>query len=95
MTRKVSIEGEAIVNVPVKVKFSMLLRADNDASIDKALKLASQQKQYAKADVEMLDVDEILEVGNYDGTDELDAAVQEALEYGQFKVLKSEVTDSR
>lgn len=93
--RKVYIEGEATVNVPVKVKFSMTVRADDDASIDKAVKLASQVKKYAKADVEDLDVDEILEVGGYDGTDELDTAVQEALEFTPFTIHKTEVIDSK
>ena len=93
--RKVYIEGEATVNVPVKVKFSMTVRADEDASIAKALKLASQIKQYAKADVEDLNVDEVLEIGGYDGTDELDAAIQEAFEFSPFTIHKSEVIDSR
>lgn len=95
MSRKVYIEGEATVNVPVKVKFSMTIRADEDASIAKALKLASQAKTYAKADIEDLSVDEILELNGYDGVDELDTAVDDALQYGKFTVLKSEVIDSK
>jgi len=92
--RKVYLEGEATVMLPVRVKFSMIIRADYDASITKAVKLASQGKGYAKADVEDLDVDEILEVGGYDGSD-LDAAVQEALDAGTFMVHKTEVIDSK
>lgn len=93
--RKVYIEGEATVMVPVKIKFSMTVRADADASITKALKLASQVKKYAKADVEDLNVDEVLEIGGYDGTEELDAAVQEAFEFSPFTIQKSEVIDSK
>jgi len=95
--RKVYLEGEATVMLPVRVKFFMTIRADYDANITKAVKRASQGKEYAKADVEDLDVDEILEVGGYDGSDELDAAVQGALDlalifgHGTFMVHKTEV----
>ena len=99
MSRKVYLEGEATVMLPVRVKFSMMLRADNDASINKAVKLASQGKRYAKADVEQLDVDEIIDLNGYgdeeNPADELDAAVQDALEHGTFTVHKTEVIDSR
>lgn len=97
--RKVYIEGEATVMVPVRVKFSMMIRADADASIDKAVKLASKGERYAKADVEMLDVDSIIDINGYgdeeNAADELDAAVQDALENGPFTVHKSEVIDSK
>jgi hypothetical protein len=85
--------------VPVRVKFSMILRADNDASIAKAVKLASQGKRYAKADVEQLDVEEIIDLNGYGDeaypADELDAAVQDALEGGTFTVHKTGVIDSK
>jgi len=97
--RKVYIEGEATVMVPVRVKFSMLIRADHDASINKAVKLASQGKTYGKADVEQIDVDSIIDINGYgdeeNAADELDAAVQDALEQGTFTVHKTEVIDSR
>ena len=93
--RKVYIEGEATVMVPVRVKFSMTVRADADASIAKALKLASRVKTYAKADVEDIAVDEVLGIGNYDGTEELDAAIQEAFEFSPFTIHNSQVIDSK
>lgn len=94
--RKVYIEGEATVMVPVRVKFSMLVRADHDASIDKAVKLASKGERYAKADVEQLDVDGIIDINGYGDGDELDAGVQDALESGRpFTIHSSKVIDSR
>lgn len=95
MSRKVYIEGEATILVPVKVKFSCTVRADEDANIDKALKAASQQKRYSKADVEDLDVDEIIDVNGYEDPDDFEAGVQETLENSAFTIISSKVIDSK
>lgn len=97
--RKVYLDIEATVMVPVRVKFSMIVRADADASIEKCIKLHSNGgKPYAKADVEDVQVDEIVDVNGYESnesSDELEAGVQESLEYGTYKVHKIDVVDSK
>ena len=94
--RKVNIDIVATVMVPVKVKASLLVRADEGINMERALNLfAKGQPTYnARAGGADLEDIELVEITNVKSTDELDERVTEALEQG-FTVINSKVTDSR
>ena len=53
--RKVYIEAEATILLPVRVKMSIILRADEDADVDKELAKAANGKRSSKSDIEKCD----------------------------------------
>ena len=94
--RKVNIEIEATVMVPLTVKASLLVRADEGINMERALNLfAKGQHTYSSrtggADLEDIELIEILNVRDIDYLNE---RVAEILERG-FEVSDSKVTDSR
>lgn len=107
MTRKVSFDVVAEVQVKVRVKIPMTFRcAEGDQhhiSFAHAIKLALKNKQHPSADFEdALSVEEILSVDDQDKADDytdladrLEEAVQEKVSSGQAKYIDATVTDSR
>lgn len=89
MSRKIYYEGEVVVLVPVQVKVSLTVRADEGADLADALK-----RFQGNADLEDVSVESIVNINGYEDTDDLEAAVQESLD-GGFKILKMEVIDSK
>lgn len=92
--RKVFIEVEATVLVPVRVKGTFILLADDDARIGTVLKQLAQGRRPTKADVDDIADVEIINVGDYDA-DELGSAVVDVLHEGRFTIHSSEVLDSK
>lgn len=99
--RKVYIEAEVEVPVVVRVKASLIVRADDGADVDKAVECWAKEKRYSKADVErheseIVAVDGIDHADDYTTTEDwLTEAVEKKLDGGGFKLVKSEVMDSR
>lgn len=99
--RKVYIEAEVEVPVMVRVKASLIVRADEGADVDKAVELWAKGKRYSKADVERHE-SEIVAVDGIDHFDDyttcedwLTEAVEKKLDGGGCKLVKSEVIDSK
>ena len=99
--RKVYIDAEVEVPVTVKVKARLIVRADEDADVDRAVRQWAKGKQYAKADVE-LNGQEIVAVDGIDYWDDyttlgdwLEEAVENRLQAGKARLLDAEVTDSK
>jgi len=107
MTRKVSFDVVAEVQVKVRVKIPMTFRCEEGdqhrISFEKAIKLALKNKQHRSADFEdALSVEEILSVDDQDKADDytyledwLQEAVQEKVTAGQAKYIDATVLDSR
>jgi hypothetical protein len=107
MTRKVSFDVVAEVQVKVRVKIPMTFRcAEGDQhriSFAHAIELALKNKQHPSADFEdALSVEEILSMDDQDKADDytdaagwLEEAVQEKVTAGQAKYIDATVVDSR
>ena len=95
MTRKIYIEAEVEIPIIVRCKAKLMFRADDNANIERALKRAAEGTTYDKADLELAEVEEILEVGHRHEEEDWELALGDVLDHGGFKVLKSEVTDSK
>lgn len=93
--KKVYIEGDALVSVPVKVRFSMLLNADEDCNIEKAVQAFVRGRDYGKADCEELALVHISEVNEGPANVELTDVVDEMIRVGQMKVQDWRVEDSK
>jgi hypothetical protein len=96
--RKVNVEVEGSLLISVKFKADLLIRADQDASIEKAIRTWANGKHYPKADVEDTNLAEVLEVGGKPVEDfDLSSAVAVALQSGMggIKIDDYSVTDSR
>ena len=96
--RKVNIELEGTVLIPVKFRADLLIRADDDASIEKAIRFWANGKQYPKADVEDTSLLDVLEIGGEPVEDfNLGQALSVALVsgLGGIEVKDYLVTDSR
>lgn len=101
MSRKVYIEADVIVNVPVKVRIHRIVRADEDANLHSALKADLRKKTYSKADVEAdpSEESEIIEVNGSeppsddytDPSDCLPDVVNELIEAGKARLIAGSV----
>jgi hypothetical protein len=110
MSRKVYLEAEGTLLVPVKAKFSLIVRADEGAAIDRNLERWAKGEKIAST----LDIGEISDVkvvavgdnalGNedsdaYDAEEALNMAVEAILEapvkINSLKLANVEVIDSR
>ena len=98
--RKVNIDIVAVVMVPVEVKASLLVRADEGINMERALTLfAKGQHNYecrhGGADLEDIELVEITRMGGAEtDLETIEAAIAVALNNG-FRVVESEVVDSR
>ena len=95
--RKLNIEVEAVVMLPVKVKFGLLVRADDDANLDRIVKqFAKGNLRTGKADVEDVEIEAAKVEDGLDADEPLAAHVSNLLEGGgKMTVVASRVTDSR
>lgn len=103
MSRKVYIEAEVRVLVPVTVKVKFLVRADEDANVERAITQFLKGKEYKKADVEFSDV-KVLQIATEDAKDVpadnlgdvLNEAINENLNTPALngKLLEAKVIDS-
>lgn len=96
--RKVNVEVEGSVLISVRFKAELLIQADQDASIEKAIRTWGNGKHYPKADVEDATLAEVLEIGGEPVADfDLNSAVAAALEsgLGGIKIDDYSATDSR
>jgi hypothetical protein len=100
--RKVYIEAEGTVLLPVKVRMSIILRADEDADIDKELAKVAKGKRSHKSDVEMCDINEIVVIGTTDvemvEESVFDAVVDETqaiVDSGSWSLISAKVVDSK
>ena len=94
-------KAEVEVPVTVRVKASLIVRADDGADVDRAVELWAKGKRYGKADVAQQE-SEIVAVDGIDHWDDytthedwLTEAVEAKLDGAGCKVVKSEVTDSK
>ena len=89
--RTINIEVEAVVTRPVKVKFNLLVRADDDA------KVATIIKQFAKGNLRTSKHEvEDVEFEAHDDDESLGAQLEDVWDNGRkLTVLSSNVTDSR
>jgi hypothetical protein len=101
MSRKVYIDAEVIVSIPVKVKVGLIVHADATAAVGKVVKQWAKGKRARDADVTVNEM-EVLAVGKHDQWDDytdvrdwLSAEVQDRLDSGHMQLLKAEVTDSK
>lgn len=98
--RKLDIQVEALIHVPVKIVLNLSIRAEDDANLDVVMrKFAKGVWQGAKADVEDVEVESAKIISDYEDDDEsLESHIQNILESGGKKLtLTSEgvVTESR
>ena len=98
--RKVNVEAELIVMVPVRVKADILVRADVDANVEYAIKQyfkGKKGRKYTKADVEAILLEEIVDINGLEGEDDLMGGIQEELDAccNPIMVSRLTVTDSR
>jgi hypothetical protein len=95
--RKLNIEVEAVVALPVKVKLGLLVRADNDANLETVIKqFAKGNLQTNKADVEDVEIEAVEFQDDVDADEPLAAHVSHLIEGGgKITVVASRVTDSR
>lgn len=99
--RKVSLEIEATVLIPVKVLLDVETRADEGANMEQAVRRYLRGQPYSKADVENIRVSSIRQVGYVSGNDLeelLETAVEDAIECKDFTLSKTStwsVIDSR
>ena len=93
--RKVFVEIEASVLVPVKIKGTFVLIADDDARIATALKQLSRGRRPAQADLDDVTDVRVVKIGSYVGSDDLESAVEEILIDGKFELHSSTVLDSK
>lgn len=105
MSRKVYVKARVRMLVPVVSEFGLIVRADDDASIERAVKAHLRGRRYDKADVEEDPGEnlDIIEINNAEPpaddytepSDHLPYAVQELIEAGKATLLSVEVTDSK
>jgi hypothetical protein len=95
--RKLNIEVEAVVALPVKVKLGLLVRADDDANLETIIKqFAKSNLRTNKADVEDVEIEAVEFQDDVDADEPLAALVSNLIESGgKIKVVASRVTDSR
>lgn len=96
--RIVNVEVEGSVLISVRFKADLLIRADDNASIEKAIRSWANGKYYPKADVEDASLMEVMEIGGEPVEDfNLGEAVTAALEsgLGGIGIKDYSVTDSR
>ena len=98
--RKVNLDVEATIMLPVKVNLSLIIRADDDADISKELIKISSGKKHPKSDMELCDIEEILRVGDdVDMLSNMNEIVLEELqrivEEGSWMPLSVTVIDSK
>lgn len=103
MTRKVSFDVVAEVQVRVRIKIPMTFVAEEGIGFEKAIRLALKNKQHPRADLQDgLLVEGIVSVDDQDQADDytdegdwLVAAVEEKLKQGKAKFIDADVVDSR
>jgi hypothetical protein len=95
--RKLNIEVEAVVALPVKVKLGLLVRADDDANLETVIKqFAKGNLRTNKADVEDVEIVAVEYQDDVDADEPLPAHVSHLIEGGgKITVVGSRVTDSR
>lgn len=96
--RIVHVEIEGSVLISVRFKADLVIRADDDASIEKAIRTWANGKYYPKADVEDASLTEVMEIAGEPIEDfDLGMAVSNALESGLGGIGVNDylVTDSR
>ncbi len=95
--RKLNIEIEAVVALPVKVKLGLLVRADDDAKLETVIKqFAKGNLRTSRADVEDVEIEAVEFQDDVDADEPLAAHVSQLLEGGgKVTVTGSKVTDSR
>jgi hypothetical protein len=106
MSRKVYVKARIKTLVPVVSEIGLIVRADDDASIEKAIKAHLRGKRYGKADVEEDPsslTPEVVEINNTEpptddyaeSCEHLPYAVGELIEAGKATLLSLEITDSK
>lgn len=107
MSRKVYIEADVIVNVPVKVRIHRVVHADEDANIEKAVRDSLKGKTHGKADVydDAGEQSEIIEINGTEPpaddyeepSDHLPYAVDELIEANKGRLVEGsfKVIDSK
>ena len=95
--RKLNIEVEAVVALPVKVKLGLLVRADDDANLETVIKqFAKGNLRTSRADVEDVQIEAVEFQDDADADEPLATHVSNILEGGgRMTVVASRVTDSR
>ena len=95
--RKLNIEVEAVVALPVRVKLGLLVRADDDANLETIIKqFARGNLRTSKADVEDVQIEAVEFQDDVDADEPLAAHVSNLIEGGgKITVVTSRVTDSR
>lgn len=101
--KKINVEAEVVILMPIKVKVEMLIRADEDVNVNTAIKRYLNGRGYTKADVESADVTHIIDIGgdSIHPDEDVDDVLSQALnkhisEQGEGMTLRSfRVTDSR
>jgi hypothetical protein len=105
MSRMVYVKARVRTLVPVVCEIALIVRADDDASIEKAVKAHLRGKRYGRADVEQDPGEglEIMEINNAEPpaddytepSEHLPNAVQELIDAGKSRLVSLEVTDSK
>jgi hypothetical protein len=103
--RKVYVKVRVKTLVPVVSDIRLIVRADDDANIEKAIKCHLRGRRYDKADVEEGPGEnlEVIEINNAEPpaddytepSEHLPYAVQELIEAGKATLLSLEITDSK
>lgn len=92
--KKIYVESEVLVNIPITAKVKFIINADEDVDgkvIVKAINRFSQKKNYSKADIQIDEVDII--GGCQDDNYHLATMIEDAMILSPFKINDFSVVD--
>lgn len=95
MSRKVYLQCNATIMVPIQVELDLTLRMDEGASLERALQLLSKHKPNSKVDLEDISVSKILDVNGFDSPFDVESGVEDAFQSLPFKITEFQVVDSK
>jgi hypothetical protein len=95
MTRKVYAEVEQTVLVPVRVKTGIIVRIDDGVSFEHHVKRLLTGKGSNRADLEDMDLEEVVDVNGCPNLEGFEAGVEESFCTPGTQIHSLKVTDSK
>ncbi len=95
MSRKVYAEVEQTVLVPVRVKTSIIVRIDDGVSFEHHVKRLLTGKGSNRADLEDMDLKEVVDVNGHASREGFDVGVEESFCTSGTTIHSIKVTDSK
>jgi len=95
MSRKVYAQVEQTVLVPMRVKTGIIVRIDDGVSFEHHVKRLLAGKPTDRADLEGMELDEIVSVNGYSQSDDFKTGVEESLCTPGIQIHSIKVIDSK